>query len=73
MLAAANEPSAQALPSPPRPVIERPGEVHLHFHGVDAAEVAAILCQHGDTAGCPAGRVHPELQPGKGCTRCRWV
>ncbi len=35
--------SANPLPAPPRPAIGRPGEVHVHFHSLDAAEVAAIL------------------------------
>jgi len=34
---------SQALPAPQQPAIGRPAEVHLHFHGIDAAEVAAIL------------------------------
>jgi hypothetical protein len=29
--------------APPRPAIERPAEKHLHFHGVDPAELAAII------------------------------
>jgi hypothetical protein len=37
----------QALPGPERPAIGRPAEVHLHFHGVTAEEVAAILAEHG--------------------------
>jgi uncharacterized membrane protein YraQ (UPF0718 family) len=38
---------APARPSPlrsePRPAIEAPRQVHLHFHGADPAEVAAII------------------------------
>jgi hypothetical protein len=37
--------AAQPLP-PPRPVIEHPAEVHLHLHGISAADVAAIIEQH---------------------------
>jgi hypothetical protein len=29
--------------------------VHLYFHGVEAADVAAILCQHGDTTRLSGG------------------
>jgi hypothetical protein len=36
---------SQALPEP-RPAIERPAEVHLHLHGLSAAEIAAII-RHG--------------------------
>jgi hypothetical protein len=35
--------AAQPLPPPPRPAIERPGELHLHLHGVTAEDVATIL------------------------------
>jgi hypothetical protein len=46
--------SLPALPTPPalqaraepRPAIERPAEVHLHFHGVPAEDVAAIIERH---------------------------
>ena len=37
--------AAQPLPPPPRPTIERPGELHLHLHGVTAEDIAAILRQ----------------------------
>jgi hypothetical protein len=38
-------PALGRLPSPDGlgPAIERPRETHIHFHGVNAAEVAAIL------------------------------
>jgi hypothetical protein len=40
---------ALAKPPPlrtePRPAIEAPRQVHLHFHGADPAEVAAIIRQ----------------------------
>jgi hypothetical protein len=32
----------------PRAAIERPAEVHLHFHGVDAEDVAAIIRREAD-------------------------
>jgi hypothetical protein len=34
---------AQALSEPPRPAISRPAEVHLHFHGVTAEDIAAAI------------------------------
>ncbi len=34
---------AESLPAPRRPAIGRAAEVHLHFHGVTAEDVAAIL------------------------------
>ena len=38
-----------AQPSPqPRPVIERPAEVHLHLHGVSPADIAAMLARRHD-------------------------
>jgi hypothetical protein len=40
---------SQALPAPQRPAIEAPAEVHFHFHGVTAGDVAAILRQHEGT------------------------
>lgn len=37
---------AAAVPAPKRPAIEAPArELHLHFHGVDAEQVAEILRQ----------------------------
>jgi hypothetical protein len=36
-------PPALRARAEPRPAIERPAEVHLHFHGVSAEEVAAII------------------------------
>jgi hypothetical protein len=36
--------AAQPLPAP-RPAIERRPDIHLHFHGVDADDVAAIIRQ----------------------------
>jgi hypothetical protein len=30
----------------PRPAIEAPRQVHLHFHGVSAEDVAAIIERH---------------------------
>ena len=38
-------PRPSPLPSEPRPAIEAPRQVHLHFHGTDPAEVAAIIRQ----------------------------
>ncbi|HEV8275803.1 MAG TPA: hypothetical protein VGQ26_08920 [Streptosporangiaceae bacterium] len=38
--------AAQPLPKP-RPAIERPAEIHLHFHGVSAEDIAATL-RHRD-------------------------
>jgi hypothetical protein len=35
--------AAQAVPEPRRAAIEAPREVHLHFHGVTAEDVAAIV------------------------------
>jgi hypothetical protein len=35
-------PRVRALPEP-RPAIEAPRQVHLHFHGVDVEEVAEII------------------------------
>jgi hypothetical protein len=43
--------AAQPLPKP-RPAIERPA-VHLHFHGVNAEDVAAITRQRGELADPP--------------------
>jgi hypothetical protein len=40
--------ATQPLPEP-RPVIERPA-VHLHFHGVNAEDVAAIIRQQQPAA-----------------------
>ena len=43
---AAHLPLRAAQPLPPsRHAIERPREVHLHLHGVSAAELAAIIRQ----------------------------
>jgi uncharacterized iron-regulated membrane protein len=36
---------AQALPAPRRQAIEAPRQLHLHFHGVGAEDVAAIIRQ----------------------------
>jgi hypothetical protein len=35
--------SPPPLPAPQRPAIEAPRELHLHFHGVTAEDVAAII------------------------------
>jgi hypothetical protein len=35
-------------PGPPQPAIEHSSEVHLHFHGVQAEDVAAIIGQQED-------------------------
>jgi hypothetical protein len=43
-------PRPSALPSEPRRAIERGGHLHLHFHGVDAADVAAIIRQQRGSA-----------------------
>jgi hypothetical protein len=37
--------AAQAVQEPRRPAIEAPREVHLHFHGADAEQVAEVLRQ----------------------------
>jgi hypothetical protein len=34
---------AVEAPREPRPALEAPRQVHLHFHGTDPAEVAAII------------------------------
>jgi len=42
---------AESLPQPQHPAIEAPKqELHLHFHGVTAEDVSAILARvnHGD-------------------------
>lgn len=33
----------ESLTAPRQPAIERPAEVHLHFHGVSAEEAAAVI------------------------------
>ena len=38
--------AAQAMPEP-RPVLERPQEVHLDLHGVSAEDIAAIIQRKG--------------------------
>jgi hypothetical protein len=39
--------AAETLPAAPRPVIETPRpEIHLHLHGVSAADIAAVISQH---------------------------
>ena len=43
--------AAQPLPKP-RPAIDRPA-VHLHLHGVNAEDVAAIIRQRGELADPP--------------------
>jgi hypothetical protein len=35
-------------PRAARPAIEEPRQVHLHFHGVDPADVAELLRRHGE-------------------------
>jgi hypothetical protein len=35
--------SAESLPAPRRPAVEAPAEVHLHFHGITAEDVVAIV------------------------------
>jgi hypothetical protein len=37
--------AAEPLPAPQRPAIEAPREVHLHFHGVSAEDVAELLAR----------------------------
>jgi hypothetical protein len=37
----------QLLPALRRPAIAAPREVHLHFHGVSAEDLATILAQQG--------------------------
>jgi hypothetical protein len=34
---------AQVVQEPGRPAIDAPREVYLHFHGINPAEVAAII------------------------------
>ena len=43
--------AAQPLPEPPRPTIEPRSGLHLHFHGVQAEDVAAIIRQWQDRNG----------------------
>jgi hypothetical protein len=38
--------AAQPLPPQQRRAIEQPGQLHLHFHGVTAEDVAAIIERH---------------------------
>lgn len=41
--------AAQPLPDPRRPAIEAPQQdLHLHFHGLSAEDVAAIIKQNGE-------------------------
>jgi hypothetical protein len=35
----------EPLTAPRRPAIEAPGQVHLHFHGVTAEDVAEVLAR----------------------------
>jgi hypothetical protein len=37
-----------SFPDAARPAIEASRQVHLHFHGVDAADVAELLHRHGE-------------------------
>jgi hypothetical protein len=37
-----------SYPDAARPAIEAPRQVHLHFHGVDAADVAELLRRHSE-------------------------
>ena len=39
---------ALEAPRAAQPAIETPRQVHLHFHGVDAADVAELLRRHGE-------------------------
>jgi hypothetical protein len=39
-------PRPSPLPSQPWPAIEAPQQLHLHFHGVQAEDVAAIIERH---------------------------
>jgi hypothetical protein len=39
----------------PQPAIERPAEVHLHFHGVTPEDVAAMIARQED------GHLNPDL------------
>jgi hypothetical protein len=41
-------PGTEPLSGPSRPAVEAPREVHLHFHGADAEEIAAALRQLPD-------------------------
>jgi hypothetical protein len=36
------------VPSEPRPAIEAPRQVHLHFHGVEAEDVAELIRRHNE-------------------------
>ena len=41
-------PRPAPLRSEPRPAIEAPRQVHLHFHGVDPADVAELIRRHNE-------------------------
>jgi len=51
MLARAAQPHPQARRAPQLPAAaqhEHPAGLHLHFHGLPAEDVAAILSRHAD-------------------------
>jgi hypothetical protein len=41
-------PRPARLPSEPRPAIEPPRQLHLHFYGVEAEDVAELIRRHND-------------------------
>jgi hypothetical protein len=43
--------AAEPLSAPRRPAIVRPQELHVHFHGVSAEDVAAILAERNRPGG----------------------
>ena len=50
---------ARPLPAPQRPAIGVPRELHLHLHGVSAAEIAAVLARRRGSANMPADEQDP--------------
>ena len=48
-------PRSSPLRSEPRPAIDAPRQVHLHFHGSDPADVAEIIRRHGQQGVNPPG------------------
>jgi DNA-directed RNA polymerase specialized sigma24 family protein len=46
-------------PAPQRPAIGVPRVLHLHLHGVSAAEIAAILARRRGSANMPADEQDP--------------
>jgi len=50
---------ARPLPAPQRPAIGVPRELHLHLHGVSAAEIATVLARRRGSANMPADEQDP--------------